>query len=388
MLRVVCLAFLTCVPVLLSGQDAALERSVRNIYGQLLIARAAQQRYTTRDPATAAANDSAIAGWLRAAGVPALDSVGRAQYPQAVAGAEADVRRLQGMVNLTLRMAVPRYATLGAFLEGTMPWAKHERDLVRLRPLMGAALVSAAPPAVSPTVPDPTPLPGAAPSSTVAAPPEGTPRSPVPGTTQVEGVYLRRVTTTGYGGMIVLAYRPFLHYADGSVFIDPSLAVAGFDPAASRATAPHDWGHVVTRAGTTWQVRMLSTQRARDGLEREFVGVYRLTPARAGQSLSGEYRSLGGTGNLAVGGDAAVVVEDRWTFLPDGRFIRGGFAGASNSGVTTGSTRAPTAGRYLADGYAIELTYDNGTVERLLFGLDDTGGLVTVGGGVYTRKRG
>ena len=378
------MAFLTCVPVLLSGQDAALERSVRNIYGQLLIARAAQQRYTTRDPATAAANDSAIAGWLRAAGVPALDSVGRAQYPQAVAGAEADVRRLQGMVSLTLRMAVPRYATLGAFLEGTMPWAKHEKDLVRLRPTMGAALVSAAPPAVTPSAPGPIPLPSAAPSSTAAA----APHSSVQGATEVEGVYLRRVTTTGYGGMIAFAYRPFLHYADGSVFIDPSLAAAGFDLAASRATASHDWGRVVTRAGTTWQVRMLSTQRARDGLEREFVGVYRLTPARAGQSLSGEYRSLGGTGNLAVGGDAAVVVEDLWTFLPDGRFTRGGFAGSSNSGVTTSSTRATRAGRYRADGYAIELTYDNGSVERLLFGLDDTGGLVTVGGAVYTRKRG
>ncbi len=119
------------MPTLLSGQEARIERSVRSVYGHLLLARAAQQRYSEKDSASAAANDSAMVGWLRSAGVPALERVGRARYPQAIAGAEADVRRLQGMVNLTVRMAGSRYATMGEFLANALPWGKYEQDLAR-----------------------------------------------------------------------------------------------------------------------------------------------------------------------------------------------------------------------------------------------------------------
>jgi hypothetical protein len=390
-------------PRLAAGQDTQLERAVRNVYGNVLIAKAAQHRYDARTPAAAASNDSALTAWLLMAGIPALERVGRAQYPNAMAGAEADVRRLQGVVNLTLRMAESRYPTLADFLQRSLTWTKYEPDLVRLRSVMGGAAAPTPAPTSSTTQSaGPPPSTGELPKTSAGTPPvvgTGAAQSttatrpaieasrPTVSSAAVEGVYLRRIVSTGYGGMMVFAYEPFLAYIDGSVFLEPSMAPETVDRARSRAAIPYAWGEVVRRTGNSWQLRMLGTRRAGDALERELKGVYRLTPGLAGQSLAGDFRSLGGTGNLATGGSAAVVVEDRWSFLPDGRFARGGFAGSSNSGVTTGASRPSRTGRYRIDGYAIELTFDEGTTERLIFGLDDSGGLVSIGGTVYTRKK-
>jgi hypothetical protein len=375
MIHIVRCSVLVCVATLAHAQDPRLERSVRNVYGNVLIAKAAQQRYDAKQPASAAANDSAVRAWLASAGIPAIERVGREQFPSAMTGAEADMRRFQSVVNLTLKMAESKYATLAEFLSATMPWTKYEDDLARLRPMMGATLASSDGGSTSVATAAPTLAPMA---PSVAA---------TVGVGDLEGVYLRRVTTTGYGGMIIFAFEPFLHYADGSVFVEPVSAIESIDRSRSRSSAPHAWGEVVSKSGATWRVRMAAVQRPRDKLDREFVGVYRLTPARSGQALDGDFRSIGGTGSLATGGSAAVVVEESWSFRPDGRFARGGFAGASTGGVTTGSTRAAQVGRYRVDGYGIELVYDAGKTERLLFGLDQSGGLVTVGGSVYSRRR-
>jgi hypothetical protein len=384
-MRRIVATLLLSIPQPMDAQDSQLERSVRQVYGHVLIARAAQRRFDAKQAAAVAANDSVVAAWLMSAGIPALERVGRERFPTAMAGAESDVRRFQGVVNLTVKMAEQKYTSLAEFLLQAMPWTKYESELARLRPLMGGTAVVAdvaAPPDRERRVAE---LPSPASPPATHAPAVSSAASM--GRGDVDGVYLRRVTRMGYGGMMVIEFEPFVLFTDGSVFVDPSGSLETLDRAQSRAAEPHAWGKVMSREGTSWQVRMQAVKRVKDDLDRKFVGVYRLTTARSGQSLDGEYRSLGGTGNVAMGGNAAVVVENRWAFSPDGRFARGGFAGATNSGVATGSPRATKTGRYRVDGYAIELQYDAGATERWLFGLDATGGLVVLGETVYSLRR-
>ena len=204
------------------------------------------------------------------------------------------------------------------------------------------------------------------------------------GTPTLDGVYLRRTVSTGYGGMITFVYRPFYAFSDSTLFFEPDAPPSTFDATRTRANAPARVGRIVRRTGDQWQV----LQNTPTGAPRTLAlqGVTRLLPATRGDSVSGTYRSTGGAGTLATGGDVAVSVANSWTFTSDGRFTQQGSAGVSSSRVTAGSTSPTRAGRYAVDNHTITLTYDTGETQRALYGTDSTRKLIVIGTTTYIRR--
>ncbi|MBC8138365.1 MAG: hypothetical protein H8F28_21005, partial [Fibrella sp.] len=97
-----------------------------------------------------------------------------------------------------------------------------------------------------------------------------------------------------------------------------------------------------------------------------------LPAAKPGERLTGFYSSISGGGNTALGGSTMVVVTDDITFLPNGRFKAGRFAGGMSDQVTATSESA-TDGTYVLDGYTLTLKYRDGRVERKAFAFMEKG---------------
>lgn len=203
---------------------------------------------------------------------------------------------------------------------------------------------------------------------------------------RLEGVFLRRALSTGYGGMVLYVYRPFLLFDDGSVYGDPTAPPEDLDRAASQAMEPQKWGRVVTRDGATWHVRRAAPPRTGEAPDVVYRSVSALAPAPMNGVLAGRFQATGGTGNSAAGGQESVIVRQSWTFTPDGRFVREGAAGAANATVVAGATQGPVRGQYTVAGYAITLRYDDGRQERRFFARDSATTLLCLGTTLVTRR--
>ncbi len=118
---------------------------------------------------------------------------------------------------------------------------------------------------------------------------------------------------------------------------------------------------------------------------------YRELPA--GLRLDGRYRALGGTGNLAAGGNDSVAVRDEYRFSPDGSVLRTGGAGGSsafgNASVATVSQRGPRRGRYRVEGLMLVADYAGGGSERRVLVVDPNkpGGALWLDGAGYARRK-
>lgn len=193
----------------------------------------------------------------------------------------------------------------------------------------------------------------------------------------------------GYGGFIALDIFPVVLLRSGELLMDVrALRFPGGLPA-HRAAHPGDWAQwrrqgvkveLLTEKG--WVP--LAFPKTHSGLPQGLV-------------LDGLFREVGGTGNLAVGGSAAVAVWDDYRFHPDGRVERSGGAGSASAfgdtSVATGSSTPQRQGRYRIDGLTLDIEYADGSRAQHILITDpgetgDIGDVIWIDGAAYVRRKG
>lgn len=189
----------------------------------------------------------------------------------------------------------------------------------------------------------------------------------------------------GLGGFIALDIYPVVLFRNGELLTDVrGLRFAGgLD--AHRATQPGAW--------TRWRRDGGQLQQLKAGqwANLPFNKTYARLPADL--RLVGKFRSLGGTGNAAVGGAQSVTVVDEYRFGADGRVVRSGAVGsAAAAGDTSVATRGgprDRSGRYRVDGLLLRINYDDGTQEQrvLITDPDKPGGVLWLNGESYVERR-
>ena len=226
----------------------------------------------------------------------------------------------------------------------------------------------------------------AAPGATAATPGERADRAAL--VRSIEGFAFDKVMRLGVGGFMGMRVVPVVLFKDGTALTDvEGLAFPG-GVAAHRQRDPDDW--------TTWRRAGDAIELFRRGKRSSewktlpFRTVYRTLPADF--RLDGTYRSIGGAGNVAMGGSDMVAGWRDLRFARDGRFERGGGSGGSVSGggasTVFSSTAATRTGRYAIDGLELVLRYDDGTVERRIIVTDpDAPTALWLDGAPYTQPR-
>ena len=195
---------------------------------------------------------------------------------------------------------------------------------------------------------------------------QGVPGKQYLSSSQIVGIYLNENYNIGVGGMTILEYAPVLLLRDGTAYEDfevppTELNVASFKKARTRRVGR--W----TKTAKGYSVRFNGDKSASD-LKANF----KVKPASAGQKLSGEYRTIGGGGNTALGGNVMVAYSNTYFFDTNGRFSSersGGanVAGNDSQGSVAVASSASNAGTYTLSGYALRLKYNDGRVVRRLF---------------------
>jgi hypothetical protein len=84
--------------------------------------------------------------------------------------------------------------------------------------------------------------------------------------------------------------------------------------------------------------------------------------------LQGLFRSLSGTGNIAMGGTQMVAAWSEYRFTAGGQVVRGNGAGGSGEdfdvSVSANSIAPNRRGHYRIDGLMLRITYDDGSSEN------------------------
>ncbi|ESQ93603.1 hypothetical protein ABAC460_00610 [Asticcacaulis sp. AC460] len=193
------------------------------------------------------------------------------------------------------------------------------------------------------------------------------------------GYGLIQTAGMGYGGMVTIKFVPAVLFSSGDILLD----VTGLsDPAAHRAANPDDWSNWRKTGG-------IYEYRGASGQWRPILGnkVWTQVPDTSG--LQGRFTATGGGGNLAVGGTDAVFVETSYSFLPGGRMVRDGVASASSSFGDTSTVTGASGGRpgrYVIEGLALKITYDDGHREsRVLMTHPDDKDIIWLDGTAYIR---
>jgi hypothetical protein len=185
----------------------------------------------------------------------------------------------------------------------------------------------------------------------------------------VSGVYFRSNTTFGVGGMMVMDFLPLVLFKDGTFYEVGDAALEDVDLKVARAAHPNDWGRW-TQQGDRF---VLTDAKGRsDDFKLQDGNFFKAFPASGTGSLSGEYRTIGGGGNTAMGGEVMVAFENRYIFRADGTYSNNRSAGAMNNGSTSGvastvGSRRGGQGRFSVDRYTITLERPDGSSERRFF---------------------
>lgn len=187
----------------------------------------------------------------------------------------------------------------------------------------------------------------------------------------VEGIYFRSLPGIGVGGMMVFNFRPMALFRDGRSFELDDAPLEDVDLAASQRAQPAHWGRW-TGGGSSF---VLTDERGRPhGYELQQGQFFRAFAAGPGDTLSGSYKSVGGGGNSAMGGEMSILFSNRITFSRDGGFTRGGSMAAIGSGSQSGvgiaasrSRNMPAPGRYTLDRHTLVLRLPDGRQERRFF---------------------
>lgn len=229
--------------------------------------------------------------------------------------------------------------------------------------------------------------PSSAPSSATSAPAAGVaPRPAVASATLLASIDSFGFATRpkmGIGGFIALDIYPIVLFKSGEVLKDvPGLAYPG-GLAAHRAAHADEW--------TRWRRAGGKLQLLDDGKwdDMEFQTYARLP---ADLRLNGRFRSLSGTGNLAVGGSQSVTVVDEYRFTADGRVVRSGAVGSTAAAGDTSVVRRggprERRGRYRMDGLLLRIDYEDGPGEARILIADpkDPDGVIWLDGESYVQR--
>jgi hypothetical protein len=176
---------------------------------------------------------------------------------------------------------------------------------------------------------------------------------------KIEGIYFVTTYGVGIGGGIIPNFRPYLLFKDGSIYKKLNIAPEYLDIQKSKQEQPQNWGKWKSQGRTidiTWQQGKPQTWK------KWYVGM----PANASDKLSGKYRTIGGGGNTAFGGDVAIVSSNTINFTPDGRFSLANSRGATSSSSTV-TSNSNTSGKYQLKGYTLTLQFDDGKTQNLAF---------------------
>jgi hypothetical protein len=215
---------------------------------------------------------------------------------------------------------------------------------------------------------------------------------------QIAGIYTEGRNTMGAGGFMTgYEIDGTVLLKDGRAINDLELPPAYIDPVAAAQKDPDEWGRW-TRAGNTITIRWNDN----DTDTITVTGDNLMVGGTKGMRLSGEYRHVSGSGNIAFGGGNSALSQSSYTFRPDGTFesdrsssfMVGPGIGADGASAMGGSSGGGEEGRYLVDGYTLTLTYSDGRISRLSFAayahemtkLDR--GLLMLNGTVYFRDDG
>lgn len=208
-----------------------------------------------------------------------------------------------------------------------------------------------------------------APTATAAPPPaKAAPAAHAGNWSKVAGVYFRSTTGFGAGGMVTVAFEPLILFNDGSYYEIDDAALEDTDLAAERAAHPRRFGRW-TGGGTRFV--LTGTSGKPQDYQLQQGSFFKAFPAGAAP-LAGPFKATGGGGNAAMGGDVFIMTQSILNFGAGGRFTTDRFAGAMNSGNTTGVASTVRGGgkgggTYSVDRHTLTLRHADGKTERRFF---------------------
>ncbi|BAY22040.1 hypothetical protein NIES2100_18030 [Calothrix sp. NIES-2100] len=184
----------------------------------------------------------------------------------------------------------------------------------------------------------------------------------------------------GIGGFIVLDIYPVVLFRNGEALTNvEGLSFSGGIAAHKRAN-PDEW--------TRWRKQGGKIELAnKDAWEAlPFSKTYPKLPNNF--KLNGLFRSLSGTGNVAIGGSQSVAAWQDYRFSSDGRVVRGNGAGASNEAIATSNVAPNQRGTYRVEGLTLYITYDDGSSEHRILITDPTDpSTIWLDGVSYVRRK-
>src|SRR6185503_3393920 len=133
----------------------------------------------------------------------------------------------------------------------------------------------------------------------------------------IKGVVINMEYGMGVGGMMIAEYRPYLLLQNGSIYKYPKAAPYDLDVAASRAAEPTKWG-TWKQEGKTLVVTL--PEKGVMKTERWDKHWFWARPATANEKMKGGFKTIGGGGNTALGGNSMIVVASNITFNTKGQF--------------------------------------------------------------------
>ncbi len=184
----------------------------------------------------------------------------------------------------------------------------------------------------------------------------------------IHAVIMHLEYEAGMGGAIYPAYNAYILFKDGTIYQAPVTSPADMDIASSKQTEPKKWGSWKMDADKLivyWPLEKPTYQNS-TWKKSSYKNVL---PAKKGEILEGNFKTLTGGGNTALGGDVLVVAAANITFNKEGKFTLAKTAGVSSGRDIWENTHSKTneAGTYTLDGYTIELRYNNGKTQRQFF---------------------
>ena len=187
---------------------------------------------------------------------------------------------------------------------------------------------------------------------------------------QIEGLYHHWNWMMMLNAGMIDTGSDYILFKNGEVWRHPQLPPQDIDVAKAKHLTSTDWGSW-QRTGNVTVIRMPGGHDER----YEPAQLVRYEPAPKNEHVEGSWHTTLTYVSNAGGHSTTGVSTHTLILHSDGRFIWDNFSGASFQN-STGSTRTggtftnprPVhAGHYQIDGYTLQLTYDDGRVERDLF---------------------
>ncbi len=185
----------------------------------------------------------------------------------------------------------------------------------------------------------------------------------------------------GVGGFLMQDVYPVVLFRNGDALKDIQGLTNSGGLSAHRKSNPGDW--------TQWRRSggRVELQTSEGWRPLPFSQTYQTLPNQF--RLDGTYRSLSGTGNVAIGGGSSVAAWRTYTFSSAGRVERDGGAGASSGNTVTAAVAPNRRGAYEIDGLVLRIRYDDGTTEErvLITDPNDVKSAIWLDGHGYSKRK-